>query len=293
MSDSVQKIENYRLKGNASFTIREGWLTKGLRNVMNDPEVFLRENATEILGVGSAMVKSIRFWLQAAGLTTEPRAGRRLQTLTPFGQLIVENDFYLEDLFSLYAIHNHLATNRQMTTVWYLLFNYFDLARFTRDDMENSLLAIFREMAVGDFSVSSFRDDCAAALKTYVADWAKQLSPEDTMQCPLAALDLFTRSARDTYERTIPSVAKLHPYSVCYTLLNAMGNRKSISLDKLLCEPNNVGKLYHLNAYQLNAYLDDLQANGLLTVQRTAGLNMVYPLEGLTALEIVQRYYRR
>ncbi|MEF9880520.1 MAG: DUF4007 family protein [Acinetobacter sp.] len=293
MSNSAQRLDKFHLKGNASFTIREGWLTKGLRNVENDPEVFLRDNATEILGIGSVMVKSLRFWMQATGLTVEPRVGRRVQSLTAFGKLIMENDPYLEELFSLYAIHSHLVTNRSMTTVWHLLFNYFDASRFSRETLENSLLSTFREMVTDDFSLSSFRDDCTLALKTYVADKSKQLSPEDNMQCPLTALDFFSKTTKDAYERTIPSTAKLHSYVVLYVMLNAMESRSSISLDKLLNEPNQVGKVLHLNAYRINAYLDELQASGLLTVQRTAGLNMIYPTEGITALEIAQRYYRR
>lgn len=292
MAETALKIDKFHLKGNASFTIREGWLTKGMRNVAQDPEVFLRENATAILGVGSAMVKSIRFWLQAAGLTSEPRAGRRVQTLTQLGQIIMNNDPYFEDLFSLYVVHANIASNMRLTTVWYLLFNAFDAQRFTRTTMEDHLLTTFKELVNVDFSEASFRDDCATALKTYVADKVKQTSPEDNMQCPLVALGLFEKG-KDMFERTIPSPEKLHPYVVLYVLISALGNRTSISLDKLLTEPNNVGKILHLNNYHLNAYLDRLQADGLLTVQRTAGLNMIYPAADLTALDVVNQYYGR
>ena len=292
MSDNGLRIDKFHLKGNASFAIREGWLTKGMRNVTKDPEVFLRDEATAILGVGSAMVKSIRFWLQAAGLTTEPRAGRRTQSLTELGQLIAENDPYFEDLFTLYIVHDHIVSNSKLATVWYLLFNTFDAPRFSRENMEESLLTTFRELVNIDFSETSFKDDCSVALKTYVTDRNKQASPEDNMQCPLTALDLFAKTS-DTYERTIPSPEKLHPYAVLYVLLNAMGDRKGISLDKILTEPNNVGKVLHLNAYRLNMYLDALQADGMLTVQRTAGLNMIYPAEGLSAIDVAQKYYRR
>lgn len=92
------------------------------------------------------MVKSIRFWLQAAGLTSEPRAGRRVQTLTQLGQIIMNNDPYFEDLFSLYVVHANIASNRRLTTAWYLLFNAFDAQRFTRTTMEDHLLTTFKEL---------------------------------------------------------------------------------------------------------------------------------------------------
>lgn len=293
MAENKQKSEKFHLKGNASFAIREGWLTKGMRNVVNDPEVFLKENAAEILGVGSAMVKSIRYWLQAAGLTSEPRAGRRKQSLTEIGQLIMDNDPYFEELFSLFIVHYNIVTNLHLAPVWYLLFNCFDASRFTRETMEDSLLSSFKEMTDADFSIASFKDDCSVALKTYITDKTKQASPEDNMQCPLTALDLFNKNTRDSYEKAMPSAEKLHPYAVLYVIISAMKNRASISLDKLLTEPMNVGKVLHLNAYRLNAYLDYLQAEGLLNIQRTAGLNMVYVSEGLTPFEIAKKYYGR
>ncbi len=113
------------------------------------------------------------------------------------------------------------------------------------------------------------------------------------MQCPLAALGLFSKLPHANYERTMPSTACLHPQTVLYYLLSAMNGRESISLDRVLSEPGNVGRMLHLNAYRLNAYLDDLQSDGALTIQRTAGLNMIYPKPGLTAIDVATNYYRR
>lgn len=287
------RIDRFKLKSNASFTIREGWLTKGLRHVSENPGVFLDDAAIETLGVGSAMVKSMRHWMLACGLATEPKTGRRKQELTPLGKLILENDLYFEDFFSLFIIHYHIVTNKELATVWYLLFNHYNANRFTKDNMIESLLALFREMTSKDFAESSFKDDCSAALKSYVSDTTKQSSPEDNMQCPLVSLDLFSKTARNTYEATMPPAVKLHAQAVLYVLLDRMHGRESISLEKLLHEPGNAGRVFHLNAYRLNTYLDELQAEGVLEIQRTAGLNMVYPKAGRTTLDVATDYYGR
>ena len=294
MMEGTVKIDRFRLKANASFAIREGWLTKGLRHVAEDPEVFLDETAAMgKLGVGSAMVKSIRYWMQAAGLTTEKKSGRRTQTLTELGQAILNNDRYFEDDFTLCLIHCNLVSDPAMATVWYLLFNCYQPTRFTREDMTETLLQTFRELTEKDFAVSSFRDDCATVLKTYVSDDVRQLSPEDNMQCPLAALNLFTKTTRNIYECTMPPPSKLHALAVLYVMLRQMQGRESISLDRLISEPCGVGKVFHLTPYRINAYLDELQAAGYLRIQRTAGLNMIYPSPGLTPMGIVQEYYRK
>lgn len=291
----IPMIEKFRLKGNASFSIREGWLSKGLQNVAKDPGVFLREDATEVLGVGSAMVKSIRFWMLASGLATEPNAGRRNQTLTEMGNLILQQDRYFEDYFSLCQVHYHIATNHVLTTVWFLLFNYFSASRFTRTDMEEALKAEFDEMTTKAYAVSSFRDDCGTALRTYVSDNDKNATPENNMQCPLAGLGLFSQTGSGLYEVTTPLHSKLHPLMVLYVILDQLQAKKadSISLEKLLNDPCNVGRVFHLNAYQMLGYLDELQSEGSLTVQRTAGLNIIYPQTDLSAQQVAEKYFRR
>ncbi len=65
------RLKKVKLKGNESFNFREGWLRKGMRCVENDESLFSRDNVMEQLGVGSKMVKSIRYWLQATGLCEE------------------------------------------------------------------------------------------------------------------------------------------------------------------------------------------------------------------------------
>ena len=62
------RIKKVNLKGNESFNFREGWLRKGMRCVEADEALFSRDDVMERLGVGSKMVKSIRYWLQATNL---------------------------------------------------------------------------------------------------------------------------------------------------------------------------------------------------------------------------------
>ena len=88
-----------KFRGHETFAIRKGWLTKGMRNVDVFPDVFVsREvNPMDSLGIGSNMVKSLRYWLQATGLTIEPKSGRRNQQFTELGNIIYHNDRYFEE----------------------------------------------------------------------------------------------------------------------------------------------------------------------------------------------------
>ena len=64
----------YRISGHEKFALREGWISKGILAIENNPRIFLQSDAPETLGVGSNMVKSMRYWLKAFDLIEE-RAG--------------------------------------------------------------------------------------------------------------------------------------------------------------------------------------------------------------------------
>ena len=92
-----------KFRAHDTFFIRKGWLNKGMRNVKIDPAVFMgaKGNPMDILGIGANMVKALRYWLQAVNLTTEPNAGKREQSFTPFGEVVFKNDPYIEEMGTL------------------------------------------------------------------------------------------------------------------------------------------------------------------------------------------------
>lgn len=100
-----------KLRGHETFFIRKGWLTKGMKYVRQNPDVFTAKEPDrkpmDVLGIGSNMVLSLRYWLQTVGLTTEEKGekGKRIQRLTPFGELVFANDKYIEEIGTLYLLH--------------------------------------------------------------------------------------------------------------------------------------------------------------------------------------------
>lgn len=92
-----------KFRAHDTFFIRKGWLSKGMRCVFNNPVVFISrdENPMDVLGLGANMVKALRYWLQAVGLTEEPPRGRRMQQFTRLGEIIYQHDTYIEELGTL------------------------------------------------------------------------------------------------------------------------------------------------------------------------------------------------
>ena len=101
-------IQKVRMKRHESFSIREGWLAKGLNEVKKNKKVFSSSDATDELGVGYNMVKSLKYWMYATKLIED--VGRDIE-LTEFGNLIPKYDSYLEDKFTWWLIHLQMVLN--------------------------------------------------------------------------------------------------------------------------------------------------------------------------------------
>ena len=63
--------KKYKIKGHETFILREGWLTKGLQAVVDNPMVFTDNYGADALGVGTNMAKAIRYWMKTAGILPE------------------------------------------------------------------------------------------------------------------------------------------------------------------------------------------------------------------------------
>ena len=102
-----------KFRAHETFFIRKGWLSKGMRYVSQKPDVFTDkdDNPMDVLGIGANMVKSLRYWLQAVGLTKEPKTGKKNQSLTDFGKLVHEKDPYTEELGTLYLLHPGITSS--------------------------------------------------------------------------------------------------------------------------------------------------------------------------------------
>lgn len=295
------RLKKVKLKGNESFNFREGWLRKGMRCVEDDESLFSRDNVMEQLGVGSKMVKSIRYWLQATGLCEEQyrNSGRaRAQVITAnFGGVIREKDPYFDDIFTLFLLHYHIVTNDALCMPWYVFFNEYEGQDFTKENM----ISVCKELLVKkmeegcSFSEKSFEDDCSSIIRMYTNS-SNVEDPEESLACPLAALGLLQKSQRNknAYSKSMPSRESLDKLAVLYVITcNLSEAKNSVSIDDLLNAPNNIGKVFNLSRVVINNYLDQLRIAGYLTINRTAGLDMVYVESPMKPQDIMTEYYTK
>lgn len=276
-----------KLKRHESFSIREGWLAKGIKNVKEYGNVFALQNATDILGIGTNIVKSLKYWMTATKLIEEKN---REIMLSDFGSIINEYDPYLEDIFSWWLIHINMITNIDDAYIYNLFFNKCNIKTFTKRELYEKLYALLINEKL-TFNENILQDEVNMIIKTYTID-EKIDNPENNFICPLSELNLLKKVDRDTYEKNRPEIRNLPFWVVYYIICLLLDDRDNISIDELLKEENSPAKLLNMDKNLINEYLDEMKKNDLIIINRTAGLNMVYLKKKLSLNEIAEEYFK-
>lgn len=281
-------IQKVRMKRHESFSIREGWLAKGLNEVKKNKKVFSSSDATDELGVGYNMVKSLKYWMYATKLIED--VGRDIE-LTEFGNLILKYDSYLEDKFTWWLIHLQMVLNIDDAFVFNCFYNKLMSKNFTKQELYDTIARVLNTYQL-DFNEKTLLDEVNMVIKTYVIDESND-NPENNFSCPLSELELIKKVGRDTYEKNKPSYKSLNYLIVYYLMTIIMEDKEYISIDELLKVENSPLKILNLDKNLINDYLDDMKRNELININRTAGLNMIYLRKKMTLNEIFEEYFSR
>lgn len=182
--------------GHESFACRYGWLPKLHEAVADDPALFESpERAILRLGIGRNMVKSIRFWADAFGLTRN-RRGRTC--LTPFARRLLDptegRDPYLESLDSLWRLH-WVVTVHGRLGAWAVAF----LDTHDREILKERLVASVAGRAAGvrgRVTARTATNHVDIFLRTYAATRRPGNSDDDFLASPFQELALVSTGTR-------------------------------------------------------------------------------------------------
>lgn len=287
-----------KFRGHETFYIRKGWLYKGLKNVSLDAEIFVSKsnNPIDVLGIGPNMVKSLRYWLQATGLTNENISGKRIQTLTPFGGTVFENDKFIEEIGTLSLIHYNLVKNKDLATSWFYFFNEFSLSEFTKEDYLENIVNYIIQSGSKVPSLRSLEDDFNCIINTYLSknntDSAKE-SPENNIDSPLGELNLIMLidKKKKIYKKNQINKDLLDPYIALAIISNESNNKKEINISSLQFDKCNIGKVFNLDSIFIAELLSDIEQIGEIKVVRTAGLDILRFNKDLNYEMYIEKYY--
>lgn len=290
-----------KFRGHETFSIRKGWLNKGIKNVKKNPSIFVskEENPMDIFGIGSNMVKSLRYWLQATNLTSEPSSGKRNQTLTDLGNIIYDNDPYFEEIGSLWLVHYELATNKELATSWYIFFNELDSIEFNDDDFYRKVRKYVTMIDSNKIPASrTVNDDFKCIINTYFSKTRLsnvKINPEDNVSCPLTELGLIdyvtTANGMRVYRKVTPNIDNIPNTIAMAILIKSADGDKEIKISTIQNDKNNLGKVFNLDIISLLNLLYRLESEEYIKVVRTAGLDVIRILTGMSYLDCVKKYY--
>ncbi len=297
-----------KFRAHETFFIRKGWLSKGMKYVSLKPNVFVNkeENPMDVLGIGSNMVKSLRYWLQVTGLTEESKGKMREQHLTEMGACIFEHDRYLEEMGTLYLLQYKLASNIENSTAWYFFFNVFNMSEFSKEDFViqiQKFIAMENQQAVDiddnsrkqiTHAVRSLEDDFSCIVNTYLPRYKSspgRVSAENNIDCPLGELGLIDIVSKKSYRKSVANTSTINPWIALAILVEQSNGAKEVALNSLLVNPCSLGKVFNLDALGLLEVLRSVEKIGEIKVIRTAGLDVVQFLNERSFMECVKYYY--
>jgi hypothetical protein len=264
----------YKLSGHETFTCRYAWLPKAVKAVSADPLLFSNEDqAMVVLGVGKNMVRSIKFWAEAAQVIEPTTRGE--SAVTQFGSDILGPegfDPFLENSKTLWLLHWKIATNAKTPLFhWVLLLNQWHRSEFTQTEA----LAFFkRELrTTKPASERTLIDGFRVFINTYVSAYSKTAQvAEDTLDCPLAELGLvkiigqrsssnghisepiYSFSVQDKSEIT----RELHAYCLADYWHQQFPGEQTVPAHKFISGPASPGQIFKLPEPAMRHRLEDI-----------------------------------
>jgi len=261
-----------RFGGHETFAVREGWLSKGLVLIKDNPCAFEDPLVSDDLGVGRNMAKSILHWLTVTGLVWKEKD--RSLSITDTGEVVLAYDPYLLSVGTWWALHINLVTRREDAVVWRVFFNNFSRERFDRIGCVEELrrqLALDGQRLPGEKTLSR---DVACLLSSY----ATILPPEDTdpeegRESPFRSLGLVTQLRETGIYRMNRRQKDIPPAMLGYALSIMLsskleGNFADIRFSEAFAKPGSAGKTLCLD---LEAFADLLDK-----AERSLGSELIH-----------------
>ena len=250
-----------KFSGHETFAIREGWLHKGLKLLIEEPELLYDEYVADWLGVGKNMSRSIRHWLEVTGLAQRVKGKGRQPRLkeTKLGSLIYERDLYFIDIGTWWALHVNLVNAGDQVFTWSWFFNDFSHSRFERSMCINRLTRDVENLRSRPPSQNTIDRDVACLLQSYARVIpTENKDPEDALECPFVELGLLSNFRTSGYyqvhqgEKEIP--IHLLGYALSMVFEEARTGRQDtfpISLREAVTCPSGPGKAFVLTSESL------------------------------------------
>lgn len=282
-----------------SFYLRSGWGTKIIQAVEADDMIFSPANeqeAVDKIGLGRVMIKALRYWADASGLTDEEKVQSGIvERRTALFGLLEANDRYFQKPGSLLLLHRNIALNEDNATAWYWAFNEFDRQSFTKEEFVDGLHYF---LAVNEMSIKKAAVDKEfnCFKNTYLAEKKfdiKTAMDEDTYPF-FGSLHLLRVNEDKKFEKTYLTKAEMPLHILIYAIAKdnpeESSHRGQISIDKIMEEKRQVGKYFPMRYSKLIDMLLEAENKKLLTLNNNFG-NRFIEFSNVRYDSLLDEYY--
>ena len=263
-----------------SFYLRSGWGTKIIQAVEADNMIFSPANeqeAVDKIGLGRVMIKALRYWADASGLTTEEKVQSGIaERRTDLFDLLEANDRYFQKPGSLLLLHRNIALNEENATAWYWAFNEFDKQAFSKEEFVEGLHYF---LAVNEMSIkrAAVEKEFNCFKNTYLAEKKfdiKTVMDEDTYPF-FGSLHLLRINEDKKFEKAYLTKAEMPLHILIYAIAKDNPEESShsgqVSIDKIMEEKRQIGKYFPMRYSKLIDMLLEAENKKLLTLNNNFG----------------------
>lgn len=288
-----------QINKHGSFYIRNGWPTKIIDAINENANIFSpnnEANAVDNIGVGRVMVKALRYWSTAMGITIEGKNQQGIcHTLSSLGEMIDRYDPYCQSIGTLWLLHRNLSCNINEATAWAWAFNKYQPKTFTRTSFVDSFYSYIQTNG-GTYARNAIEKEFGCFKNTYVSENSFDISKiidEDNVPF-FAPLRLIEYLGNDTYEkRRISSKdvpIDIFNYAILMDNAEHLLQSRQISIDHLLESENQVGKYMNLSYSVLLELLQQLENLKRINVVNNFG-NRYIEIHDADFERILEDYY--
>lgn len=268
-----------RYSGHETFVCRYAWLPKVVSEICkpNGQHLFSDEDSAMVrLGIGKNMVRSAKFWAEAAQIIEERSDGGH--QVTNFGRELLGHDgydTYLERPETLWLLHWKISSNPTRPLFhWNQMLNFWHRPEF----YESEALAFLEKGLPKDkerISKRTLSDGFRVFVNSYVPSRsAKGEIAEDNLDCPLVELGLIciagVRSDSNNHRETIygfniESKTTISPEVFAYCVHDFWENspryrdEESLSFRAVCSEVGSPGQIFKLPEASVTTLLEDLK----------------------------------
>ena len=302
-----------RYSGHETFVCRYAWLPKVVDELSkkNGKNLFQDEDDAMVrLGIGKNMVRSAKFWAEAAQIIEDREDGGH--QVTAFGREILGSDgydAYLERPETLWLLHWKIATHPSRPLFhWEQMLNFWHRPEFC----ESEVLPFLEKALPKDkdkMSKRTLADGFRVFVNSYVPTRGRKGEiAEDNLDCPLVELCLIRvageRLTQDHHRELIYSFniepkSSITPEFFAYCLHDFWAQSEKYSEEKALSsraictEPGSPGQVFKLPESALTLLLDGLSAatNRAMVFEESQSMQQVWAKKPITSEQLLESIY--